>query len=98
LFTLQLLVRLDQFLKLSRLVKRRAVAQELCDAGRVLVNGHEAKPAKEVKQGDGITLKFPSRILELEVLDLLAVSPNKTDAPLLYRISAEKRVEHTKIP
>ncbi len=47
-------MRLDLFLKTSRLVKRRTVAQEMCVAGRVLVNGNEAKPAKEVKQGDVI--------------------------------------------
>jgi ribosomal 50S subunit-recycling heat shock protein len=87
-------VRLDLFLKVCRLVKRRAVARELCEAGRVSVNGHQSKPAKEVNQGDRITLKFTSRIIELEVLELVAASPNKTDAMLLYRVITEKRIEH----
>lgn len=86
-------MRLDLFLKASRLVKRRSVAQELCDAGRALVNGHESKPAKEVRQGDRIILKFPSRIIELEVLDLLTITPKKADAALLYRVISEKRTE-----
>lgn len=86
-------MRLDLFLKTCRLVKRRAVARELCEAGRVLVNGHQSKPAKEVNQGDRITLKFTSRIIELEVLDLVAASYSKTDTTLLYRVITEKRIE-----
>jgi ribosomal 50S subunit-recycling heat shock protein len=85
-------VRLDLFLKASRLVKRRAAAQEACDAGRVRVNGHEAKPAKEVKSGDRITLLYNAKSIELEVLDM-PVSPGKGEPGPLYRVIAEKRVE-----
>jgi ribosomal 50S subunit-recycling heat shock protein len=85
-------VRLDLFLKTSRLVKRRTVAQELCVAGRVLVNGHEAKPAKEVKQGDVITLKYSSRIVDLEIIGMLNASSRKLPPEELYRITAETRL------
>jgi ribosomal 50S subunit-recycling heat shock protein len=85
-------VRLDLFLKTCRLVKRRAVARELCDAGRARVNGHESKPAKEVRPGDRITLLFSTKRIELEVLDVPA-SSKKINAAPLYRVIAEKRRE-----
>jgi ribosomal 50S subunit-recycling heat shock protein len=84
-------VRLDLFLKTSRLVKRRTVAREMCDAGRVLVNGHETKPSKELKQGDRLTLQFTMKSIELEVLALPdRKSVQKTDVSGLYHIIAEK--------
>lgn len=86
-----LFVRLDLFLKTSRLVKRRTVAREMCEAGRVLVNGHETKPSKELKQGDRLTLQFATKSIELEVLALPdRKSVQKTDASDHYRIIAEK--------
>ena len=85
-------VRIDLFLKTSRLVKRRAVAREMCDAGRVLVNGRETRPAKEVKQGDVVTLSFPSRSVELEIL-AVPLSSKKPAEEELYRIIADKRVQ-----
>jgi len=84
-------VRLDLFLKISRLVKRRAVARSLCDAGRVLVNGHESKPGREIKQGDGIVLLFNAKHVELEVLSL-PVSPKNTSTKVPYRIITEKTI------
>jgi ribosomal 50S subunit-recycling heat shock protein len=84
-------VRLDLFLKTSRLVKRRTVARELIDAGRVRVNGAEAKPAKEVRPGDRITLVFSSRTLELEVLFLPV--PKRTMSDDVYRIVSDIRNE-----
>ena len=85
-------MRLDLFLKTSRLVKRRAVARTLCDGGKVLVNGHSARPARAVRPGDRLTLQFPSRSIELEVLAIPA-SVRKTGAgEELYRITKEKRV------
>ena len=85
-------MRLDLFLKTSRLIKRRTIAQEMCIAGRVLVNGHEAKPAKEVKRGDVITLKFSSRIVDLEIIGMLDSSSRKMPAEELYRIKSETRL------
>ncbi len=86
-------MRLDLFLKTSRLIKRRTVARTMCDDGRVLVNGVPAKPAKEVKRGDIITVKFSSRIIDLEVLEILAGAPRKAQSSDLYRITAEARPE-----
>ena len=85
-------VRLDLFLKTGGLVKRRTIAREMCDFGRVLLNGQQAKPAKEVKQGDVITLKFFSRIIDVEVLDVNAVSSRKSPPDKLFRVKAEKRL------
>ena len=61
-------MRLDKYLKVSRLVKRRTVAKEMCAAGRVSVNYRPAKPGSEVKAGDIITITRGDRILEVEVL------------------------------
>ena len=85
-------MRLDLFLKTSRLVKRRTVAQEMCVAHRVLVNGLEAKPAKEVKQGDVVTLKFSSRIVDLEIIGMLVTPSRKMSPEELYRIKSETRL------
>ncbi len=85
-------MRLDLYLKTSRLVKRRTVAQEMCVAGRVLVNGHEAKPAKEVKPGDVITLKYSSRIVDLEIVGMPKTSSRTISPEELFRVTAEKRL------
>ena len=63
-------VRLDLFLKLTRLVKRRSLARELCEQGRAQVNGQSAKPAKEVKPGDRIRISYSFRTIEFNVLAL----------------------------
>ncbi len=86
-------MRLDLYLKTSRLVKRRAVARAMCDEGRVLVNGREARPAKEVKKGDAITLAFSTRSVEIEVLGIPA-SSKKGAAEELYRVTTDKRTEN----
>lgn len=84
-------MRLDLFLKTSRLIKRRAVAREMCDTGRVFVNGRDAKPAKEVRRGDVITLRFSTRTVDLEVLSE-PVSPSKKILPEdVYRVISETR-------
>ena len=63
-------MRLDKFLKVSRLIKRRTVANEACDAGRVLVNGKTAKASVKVKPGDVIEIQFGTRTVKVEVLEL----------------------------
>ena len=63
-------MRLDKFLKVSRLFKRRTVANEACDAGRVLVNDKPAKASVKVKQGDIIEIQFGTRTVKVEVLDI----------------------------
>ena len=63
-------MRLDKYLKVSRLIKRRTVANEACDAGRVLINDRPAKASANVKQGDIITIQFGNKEVKVEVLDV----------------------------
>ena len=63
-------MRLDKYLKISRLIKRRTVANEACDAGRVLINEKEAKASTNVKQGDIITINFGNKEVKVEVLEI----------------------------
>ena len=83
-------MRLDLFLKKSGLVKRRTVAQGLCDAGKVLVNGRVARSAKEVKPGDGLMLIFSTRSVQIEILAIPAAS-QKAGVVQPYRMISEKR-------
>ena len=78
-------MRLDKYLKVSRLIKRRTVACEACEAGKVLVNGTAAKPAKEVKPGDRLELRFGERRLRVEVVSIQE-STRKDEAQELYRV------------
>jgi ribosomal 50S subunit-recycling heat shock protein len=77
-------MRLDKFLKVSRLIKRRTVANEACDAGRVLVNGKTAKASQNVKTGDVIEIQFGTRTVKAEVLDVQE-TVKKDEAKELYR-------------
>jgi len=61
-------MRLDKFLKVSRLIKRRTVANSVSDMGRVLVNGNPAKPAKQLKVGDVITIEYANKNISAKVL------------------------------
>lgn len=77
-------MRLDKWLKVSRLIKRRTVANEACDAGRVTANGRPVKASYEVKPGDLLELKFGERTLKVEVL-VVADNVGKNDAAAMYR-------------
>lgn len=77
-------MRLDKFLKVSRLIKRRTVANEACDAGRVLVNDKVAKASVNVKQGDIIEIAFGTKAVKVEVLDVQE-TVKKDEAKELYR-------------
>ncbi|MCI8992653.1 MAG: RNA-binding S4 domain-containing protein [Eubacterium sp.] len=77
-------MRLDKFLKVSRLIKRRTVANEACDAGRVLVNGKAAKASLNVKIGDIIEIQFGSKTVKAEVLAIQETS-KKEEAKELFR-------------
>jgi len=77
-------MRLDKFLKVSRLIKRRTVANEACDAGRVLVNGKTAKASLSVKAGDVIEIQFGTRAVKVEVLDVQE-TVKKDEAKELYK-------------
>ena len=77
-------MRLDKYLKISRLIKRRTVANEACDAGRVLVNDKVAKASVNMKAGDVIEIQFGSKSVKVEVLDVQE-TVRKDDAKELYR-------------
>lgn len=77
-------MRLDKYLKVSRLIKRRTVANEACDAGRVLINDKPAKAGTAVKTGDTITIQFGSKEVKVEVLDVSEVV-RKEEAKEMYR-------------
>lgn len=77
-------MRLDKYLKVSRLIKRRTVANEACDAGRVLVNDKPAKASVNVKTGDIIEIQFGTSSVKVEVLDVQE-TVRKDDAKELYR-------------
>ncbi len=78
-------MRLDKYLKVSRLIKRRTVANEACDAGRVSVNDKVARASYDVKVGDIIEISFGTRNVRLEVTDI-SETVRKDDAALLYRL------------
>ena len=77
-------MRLDKYLKVSRLIKRRTVANDAADGGRVTVNGAPAKPSKDVKPGDVIEIRFGARSVRVEVLSV-SENAKKEDAPAMYR-------------
>ena len=77
-------MRLDKFLKVSRLIKRRTVANEACDAGRVLVNGKTAKASLNVKSGDIIEIAFGNKSVKAEILDVKDTA-KKEEAKDLFR-------------
>ena len=78
-------MRLDKYLKVSRLIKRRSVAADACSASRVLLNGKEAKPAKELKVGDEIEIIYGNNSLKVRVTALQDVT-KKEDASSLYEV------------
>ena len=78
-------MRLDKYLKVSRLIKRRTVANEVCDAGRVNVNGKVARASYDVKVGDKIEIQMGENILRAEVL-IVTEHATKNDAVLMYKI------------
>ena len=77
-------MRLDKYLKVSRLIKRRTVANEACDAGRVSVNGKVAKASLDVKVGDQIEIQYGTKSVKVEVLDVQDTS-KKEEAKELYK-------------
>lgn len=77
-------MRLDKFLKVSRLIKRRTIANEACDAGRVLVNGKPAKASATVKVNDEIEIGFGSKTVKVQVLDV-AETVRKDEAKELFK-------------
>ena len=78
-------MRLDKYLMVSRLIKRRTVANEVCDAGHVTVNGKVARASYDVKVNDVLEIQMGERIIKAQVL-VVTEHANKEDAPLMYKV------------
>ncbi len=85
-------MRLDKYLKVSRLIKRRTVANEACDAGRVLVGGKPARASYEVKVGDILEIQLGSRVTKVQVT-AIQEHVNRETAPELYTLLSESKAE-----
>ncbi|MDI9521229.1 MAG: RNA-binding S4 domain-containing protein [Bacillota bacterium] len=81
-------MRLDKFLKVSRIIKRRTVAKEACDGGRVTLNGRVAKAGSEVKEGDVLEIRFGARLGRYEIT-LVKETVRKEEAAEMYRVLSE---------
>ena len=79
-------MRLDKFLKVSRLIKRRTVANEVSDSGRIFVNDNPAKPAKQIKVGDIIKITYTNRTVSARVLKVPEGNVSVQEAPSLYEL------------
>lgn len=84
-------MRLDKYLKVARILKRRTVAKELADQERIMVNGRRAKPSTEVDFGDEICVQFGNRELTVKVLDT-PKQVSKSDAALMFEVISEKKI------
>ncbi|GIN22971.1 hypothetical protein J1TS3_41050 [Siminovitchia fordii] len=85
-------MRLDKFLKVSRLIKRRPLAKEVADKGRISINGQQAKASSNVKVGDELSIRFGQKVVTVKVEELQD-STKKEDAANMYRLLKEERVE-----
>ena len=84
-------MRLDKFLKVSRLIKRRTIAKEVCDAGRIQLNGRVAKAGSDISVGDILESAYGGKLTEVEVL-LVSESIKASEAAEMYRIISEKKI------
>lgn len=79
-------MRLDKFLKVSRLIKRRTVANEVSDMGRVFINDNSAKPAKQIKENDIITIEYANRTVKAKVLKVPTGNVSIQESSTLYEL------------
>ncbi|GAE27705.1 S4-domain-containing heat shock protein [Halalkalibacter wakoensis JCM 9140] len=84
-------MRLDKFLKVSRLIKRRTLAKEVCDQGRITINGQVAKAGSNVKAGDELVLRFGQKLVTVRIDDVRDVV-RKEEAATMYTIVSEAPV------
>lgn len=84
-------MRLDKFLKVSRLIKRRTLAKEVADKGRILINGLQAKASSNVKVGDELEIRFGQKLVTVKINELQE-STKKEDAANMYSIVKEERL------
>jgi ribosomal 50S subunit-recycling heat shock protein len=82
-------MRLDKFLKVSRLIKRRTVANEVSDQGRIFINGNPSKPSKDVKEGDKISIEYYKKTVIVEVLRIPSGNVSIQESKDLYRVVDE---------
>lgn len=87
-------MRLDKFLKVSRLIKRRTMAKEVSDQGRIAVNGVPAKASTNVKEGDELTIRFGQRIVTVKI-ERIQETSRKEEAAEMYQIIKEERLSET---
>ncbi|MBA2873054.1 ribosomal 50S subunit-recycling heat shock protein [Anoxybacillus calidus] len=85
-------MRLDKFLKVSRLIKRRTLAKEVADQGRITINGVTAKASSNVKVGDELTIQFGQKLVTVKITNLQETA-RKEDAATLYEVIKEERIE-----
>jgi len=88
-------MRLDKFLQVARIVKRRALAQELCDDGAIAVNGHVAKAGRTLKVGDTLVIRMRHQVLHTTVLGVPVGNVSKERAAELYRIDQVEEVRES---
>ncbi|TSB45054.1 RNA-binding S4 domain-containing protein [Alkalicoccobacillus porphyridii] len=84
-------MRLDKFLKVSRLIKRRTLAKEVCDQGRISINGNQAKAGSDVKAGDELIIRFGQKLVTVSV-DIVKETSRKDEAGMMYTIVKEEQV------
>ncbi len=84
-------MRLDKYLKVSRLIKRRTVAKEVSDNDRILVNDKIAKPSTNININDIIKIRFGNKLVTIKVLNIID-STKKTDSELMYELISEERI------
>ena len=84
-------MRLDKYLKVSRIIKRRTVANEACSAGRVTINDKVAKPSTDVKEGDIIAIRFGEKLFTAEILDVREYA-TKQNADEMYRVISGEQI------
>jgi ribosomal 50S subunit-recycling heat shock protein len=84
-------MRLDKFLKVSRLIKRRTLAKEVCDQGRISINGQRAKAGSNVKAGDELLVRFGQKLVTVTINEVKEMS-RKEEAAMMYTIVKEERI------
>lgn len=84
-------MRLDKFLKVSRLVKRRTMAKEVCDQGRVQINKRQAKSSSTVKEGDDLTIRYGNKLVTVKI-ERIVDTTKKEEAATMYTLLSEERI------
>lgn len=89
-------MRLDKFLKVSRLIKRRTLAKEVSDQGRITINGQQAKASSNVKVGDILSIRFGQKVVTAKI-EKLQETTRKEDAAEMYKLISEERLQEESI-